>query len=31
MNKLFIIALLTLTAMSNAMAQQEVALEENVY
>ena len=31
MNKLFIIALLTLTAMSNAMAQQEVALEEKVY
>lgn len=31
MNKLFIIALLTLTGMSNAMAQQEVALEENVY
>ena len=30
-NKLFIIALLTLTAMSNAMAQQEVALEEKVY
>ena len=31
MNKLFIIALLTLTGMSNAMAQQEVALEEKVY
>lgn len=31
MNKLFIIALLTLTGMSKAMAQQEVALEEKVY
>ena len=31
MNKLFIIALLTLTGMSSAMAQQEVVLEEKVY
>ena len=31
MNKSFIIALFTLTGMSNAMAQQEVVLEEKVY